>query len=307
MKTNQQKPLRPNTFVRVRPFQEIISSLDQEGKLDGLPFMPEMAKYCGKRFMISKRIERTCEETEGSMRYIRDVVFLEDLRCDGLAHGGCQKDCMIFWKEAWLQPEEQASEFDNEQILEDQAAAQLPSRTPDGLFICQSTELIKATTPVSFSYFLSYINDIQSKTYSILQVIRILIYAFLIRVRYRLKGTEYRYLRGQQEITPVESLNLQPGEWVQVKTKEEIEETLDLQGRNRGLQFNKDMIEYCGEIYRVLKRLEMMVHEPSQKLIRMKDTVILENIICEGCRRGMCPRESYFFWREIWLKRVDPS
>jgi hypothetical protein len=269
--------------------------------------MPEMAKYCGKRFMISKRIERTCEEIEGSMRHIRNVVFLEDLRCDGSAHGDCQKGCKIFWKEAWLQSEDQASGFQNEQISEDQAEALLPSKTSNGLYICQSTELIMATTPVSFSYFLSYIKDIQSKTYSISEVLRFLLYAFLIRVRYRLKGTEYRYLEGYQDATPEESLNLQPGEWVQVKTQDEIRETLDRYGTNRGLQFNRDMLEFCGETYRVLRRLETMVHEPSLELIHLKNTVILEESICEGCRRGLCPRESYFFWREIWLKRVDPS
>lgn len=307
MVSNKQKQFVQDTYVIVRPLPEILSTLDEGGTLDGMPFMPEMVNYSGKRFKISRRIERTCEEVEGSMRYIEDVVFLEDLRCDGSAHGDCQKACMLFWKDAWLEPVDQDSNSGNIQAPEDDIVAQLPTRTPDGNYVCQSTELVKATSPVSFKYFLTYINDIQSKNSTIYGVIRNLLFSFYVRVRYHLSGKEYRYLVGEQVETPRESLDLQPGEWVQVKTEAEIQETLDTKGRNRGLQFNQDMIEFCGRTFRVLTRLENMIDEPSQELIHLEDTVVLENSICEGCRRGGCPRASYFFWREIWLNRVEPS
>ncbi len=310
MTSNNQKPLLPNTCVRVRPLQEIVSTLDQDGTLDALPFMPEMTKYCGMRFLISKHIERTCEESGSDlldMRRIRSVVYLDHLRCDGSAHGDCQKGCMLFWKEAWLQPEDQASEFHEENVSEDQVAVQLSSRTPSGLYICQSTELIKATTPLAHLDFTSYIRDLRSKTYSILELIRMVSYAFLLRVRYYLTGTPFRHLEGRLVHTPEESLNLQPGEWVQVKTKEEIRETLDRHGMNRGLRFVMDMVHDCGGTFRVLRRLEKMIHEPSRKLIHVNNTVILEDSICKGCYmiKGGCPRESFNYWREIWLKRVD--
>ena len=35
-------------------------------------------------------------------RRLRDAVLLEDLRCDGSGHGGCQAGCRIYWKESWL-------------------------------------------------------------------------------------------------------------------------------------------------------------------------------------------------------------
>ena len=31
-----------------------------------------------------------------------DTVYLEDLRCDGSGHDGCQAGCRIYWKDAWL-------------------------------------------------------------------------------------------------------------------------------------------------------------------------------------------------------------
>jgi hypothetical protein len=34
-------------LVEVRSSAEIAATLDANGKLDGVPFMPEMARYCG--------------------------------------------------------------------------------------------------------------------------------------------------------------------------------------------------------------------------------------------------------------------
>lgn len=307
MKT--QRLLLPGISVKIRPLHEITSTLDQNGALDGLPFMPEMAPFCGRRFTISKRIERTCEESEKTMRCIQNVLFLDNLRCNGTAHGGCQKGCMIFWKEAWLQPVHNDTFLPDETVQEEQAAANFPSNIPGGTYICQATELVNATTPLSFLDLMSYFRDIRAKTYTIRELTRVLSYALFLRLRYYLTGTPFSYLEGQQAQTPDESLNLQPGEWVQVKTEEEIKDTLDRSGMNRGLRFTTDMISYCGGTYRVLRRLEKMIHEPTRKLIHLRNTVILEDSTCKGCHilKGGCPRENFNFWREIWLKRIHRS
>ena len=79
------------------------ATLDEKGTLGKLPFMPEMREFCGRQFRVSRRAFKTCvDDTE--MRQLDDTVFLEDVRCDGEAHGGCDKACLIFWKEAWLRP-----------------------------------------------------------------------------------------------------------------------------------------------------------------------------------------------------------
>ena len=46
---------------------------------------------------------RICDTVNytGSRR-IPNTVLLENLRCDGSGHDGCQAECRIFWKEAWL-------------------------------------------------------------------------------------------------------------------------------------------------------------------------------------------------------------
>jgi hypothetical protein len=54
---------------------------------------------------------------------------------------------------------------------------------------------------------------------------------------------EYPYGTGSTpEKTPSVDLRLQPGEWVRVKSKEEILKTLDKHDRNRGLWFDREML-----------------------------------------------------------------
>lgn len=303
--TNRDTVLLPGDVVRVRSWAEIVCTLDENGRLDGLPFMPEMMQLCGKRFTVSKRLERTCEETEGGMRRICNTVFLDTVRCEGTSHGGCQKACFIFWKEAWLQKDEGSSE---ENGNEPNSIERFPYEcsTAEGQYICQSTELIRATLPLSPLDIRCFVRDVRAKTYTPIQLMRICLYAAFLRIRHRMTGRSYRVLEGEQRKTPVSSLALQPGEVVRVKSKKEIEATLDVQGKNHGLAFTVEMLPFCGRTFRVLKRLERMIHEPTRELIHLDDTVILENATCDGCHilRGGCPRDNYHFWREIWLERA---
>src|SRR5262245_53466166 len=95
---------RSGDWVRVRSKQEILKTLDQDGRLDKLPFMPEMFAFCGQRFRVFKRAHKTCDPVfTGLARKINDTVHL-GTRCNGDSHGGCQAGCLIFWKEAWLEP-----------------------------------------------------------------------------------------------------------------------------------------------------------------------------------------------------------
>ena len=96
---------RKGDVVEVRSVGEVLATLDGSGALEGLPFMPEMLEFCGKTFRIARRAEKTC--VDGHPEAFREfknnnVVLLEELRCSGKAHGGCQRGCMLFWKEQWL-------------------------------------------------------------------------------------------------------------------------------------------------------------------------------------------------------------
>jgi hypothetical protein len=301
--------LRPGDIVEVRPWPEIRATLDENGMREGLAFMPEMLKHCGQRFVVSKRIERTCEETSGNMRRIRNAVFLDDLRCDGSAHDGCQLRCAIFWKEAWLRKLDK----DSARPTSPSSAGACPQPFPyqcklaDGQCICQSTELARATTALSPLDLRCYIRDIRARTYSVGKLARTVLYALFLRLRRYLTGRSYRVLRGScQGKTPQESLNLQPGDWVRVKSEAEIAGTLNQHGENRGLAFTVEMLPFCGHTCRVLGRVDRIIDQKARKMVDIKNTVVLKDVICDGCHslRGGCPRGNFHLWREIWLKRV---
>src|SRR3954453_17001004 len=94
--------LQPGEFVRVRPAAEIFAPLDERGMYEGLPFMPEMIKFCGRVLPVTQRADKTCAG-DGVVYRLYNTVHLQNVRCDGSAHDGCQAACLMFWKEAWLE------------------------------------------------------------------------------------------------------------------------------------------------------------------------------------------------------------
>jgi hypothetical protein len=50
-----------------------------------------------------------------------------------------------------------------------------------------------------------------------------------------------------------------------------------------------------------------MINDKTRRLMDIKNTVILEGVVCDGCHslRARCPRGSFLLWHEIWLKRVE--
>src|SRR3954470_23379586 len=96
--------LRVGEHVQVRSADEILATLYDRGELDSLPFMPEMLRFCGKRFRVYRRADKACDTIDWSrLRRMENAVHLAELRCDGSAHGGCQAGCLLYWKEAWLE------------------------------------------------------------------------------------------------------------------------------------------------------------------------------------------------------------
>lgn len=102
-----------------------------------------------------------------------------------------------------------------------------------------------------------------------------------------------------------ETLNLQPGEMVEVRSLEEIMSTLDDAGQHKGLRWMPSQQKYCGKQLKVYKRLETMILESTREIRKAKNTVLLEGAICDGEDWYGCDRSCFFFWREVWLKRIE--
>ena len=98
------KKPRVGDWLEVRSKEEILATLDKKGRMEELPFMPQMFQFCGQRFPVYKRAHKTCDWVYTvRSRWLPNGIHL-DLRCDGEAYGGCKAGCLIYWKEAWLKP-----------------------------------------------------------------------------------------------------------------------------------------------------------------------------------------------------------
>jgi len=113
--------------------------------------------------------------------------------------------------------------------------------------------------------------------------------------------------------TPSDSqvrLSFEPGEIVTIKSVEEIQKTLDSNGRCGGLQFMLGMRKYCGQDARVLKKVKTIFDERLWKMVRIRNAYLLENVTCDG--RDVfdgegCDRTCFFFWKSSWLKKKSPT
>jgi len=333
----QRLNLRIGELVEVRSEREILATLDETGRLGALPFMPEMLQYCGKRFRVYKLAHKACDSISNTGMYrMESAVHLAGTRCDGQAHGGCMATCMIYWKEAWLKrvgPDEPAPVADTFEPLPaatvvpasactlevlTRATRAEPDASGEERYSCQATEMPKAASVhISAWDVRQYVLDVRSGNARLLPMLRSLLIMvfnkyqkvskrFLPRPLLINGGQSFRFVSGTAEgRTPKEVLNLQPGELVEIKSKEEILQTLDKTGHNRGLRFDVEELRYCGTQARVLRRVNWIVDENTGKMLRLpNDCVILDGVICPGDYHQYCPRSIYPFWREIWLRRV---
>jgi hypothetical protein len=317
--------LRAGEWVEVRSLEEIVRTLDQNGCLEGLPFMPEMVQYCAKRFRVHKSAHKTCDTIERYViRRMQNAVHLEGLRCDGEAHGGCQAACLLFWKEAWLKRTHGPGEGEPDSAPSSTASAGYDmlrraadvsdeANAAEKRYRCQATELLRATTAVTRRDRWDprfYLRDLTSGNVTLREFTRYGLLAVVNAFMLRYFGRRYPGLCGLAgKQTPSAELNLCPGELVKVRSKHEIMRTLNAELKNRGLRFDVEMLPHCESEKRVLRRVDRIVDERTGRLIRFPQTsVILEGVVCSGhlsTYRMFCPRAVYPYWREIWLQRAE--
>lgn len=302
---------RPGDLVEVKSPAEILQTLDRNGALDRLPFMPEMVAYTGKRFRVLRRVVKVCAsgmKTGSTLRGFDtdDVVLLDGLRCSGTDHGGCQKACTIFWKEAWLRRADDA-ERTAEPSVSDLASLKqrLRAKSAPDVYFCQASELLCVTRELTKrERYTKWIDEIRVGNCGASEMAKRLGIFLYWKVRRILFGP---YGRGTNKATPTASLHLKAGEQVVVKTMDQITATLDARASNRGLWFSPNMRLLCSQKRCVEKPIEKLIVDGSGEMRHLRDTVFLEGSFC-SCSHiafGGCSRGEYVYWREIWLNRAD--
>lgn len=322
--------LRVGDVIEVRSQAEILETLDERGELDGLPFMPEMLASCGRRMTVHKVAHKVCDTISRSgMRRLSNAVYLTGARCDGQAHGGCQTACQTIWREQWLKrvaPGDPAPGTTDGGLGRGRDLLPLlvanARREPDTdgaeRFSCQATELLRAApTCLPVRDLGQYVRDVRTGNAGVWWAARAGLVSMFnqaqavstrvlpARLRFR-RGLRWRFLEGRiTGRTPTVKLDLQPGELVRIRSREEILATLDENLLNRGMGFDEEMSRFCGRVARVERRVDRCLDEKTGRMFTMKNPcIVLENNFCEGAYTVSCPREFIPFWREIWLERV---
>lgn len=311
-------PLKHGDEVEVRSAAEILATLDETGALAALPFMPEMIRYCGQRFVVDSTAERLCDTLEWSgSRRIPETVLLRELRCDGSGHDGCEAECRLLWKQAWLRRVEPGTPPRSQSAGEEAARAALlaltarntkpmnPERQPGDVYRCQVTELLRASGPTSR---FPYLAELTSGNVALGRYASVVARAAVWETRRKLKVFPNACLAPTRN-PPLKRppLDLRPGEWVRIRSREEIAETMDAKGGTRGLIFDREMLQYCGRTFRVKQRITRFLHDDGRMVNLKSAAVKLEGVTCSGdysVGRWFCPRAIYSFWREDWLERV---
>jgi hypothetical protein len=335
--------LKVGDLVEVRSKEEILATLDADGTLESMPFMPEMLQYCGRQIAVAAVAHKTCDTAHRTGgRKLDRMVHLNGARCDGSAHGGCEADCNLFWREEWLRPvsPEQrrtsaksgarpARGCTEERLHEATRATLLSAKTPP--YRCQATQLFAASSALTWWDLRQYVYDVRTGNHRFGQVVRVLCLAATYQLMrlplgYRMFRSLYGWLHvrltgqppphvtgiiPQGATTPVESLGLRAGELVRVKPVNQIAATLNVTNKNRGMLFDVEEVPYCGKSFRVRGRVTRIINERSGCMLSMQSPcIILESVVCQGHYsqgRLLCPRAITPYWRENWLERAGPG
>jgi hypothetical protein len=320
--------LRVGDWVEVRSKEEILKTLDSKGQIDGMPFMPEMFSFCGKRFQVYKSAHKTCDTvfpTRG--RRVDEAVHLET-RCDGQAHGGCEAACLLFWKEAWLKPVQDGSPASSETLVKIQgangsaaattgcaesdvwaAAQKFDTTSGETKYECQATQLPYMTRDLDWWDLSQYVDDYLSGNVGLWRMFCGLVYSayyaliqagiglgpvlrwFYDKAHPLWRGTKLPRKAGTIPVgqpTPAGTLNLQPGELVRVKSHEAILATLNTENKNRGICWDAELVPFCGGTYRVHSRVHKIVNEKTGKMQEMKNPCIILEAVVCEARYSNC-------------------
>jgi hypothetical protein len=329
--------LKVGDVVEVLSEEEILATLDENGEFDSLPFMPEMARFCGQRMIVFKVAFKLCDTINHSgMRRMVDAVHLREspndfagVRCDGSAHDGCEQACLIYWKHAWLRkvahddpaPAPTQHRTSESRLLPLLELSTKKGKAEDGkdVWRCQGTEILRAAPRlIPFKEVGQLVEDVRTGNVSLFWALR----AFAVTAYNKIQGASTKRLppwlwikggrrwgdlRGRVHgRTPAGVSQFRPGDLVRVRSRDEVAATLNEKMLNRGLGFDSELARLCGRLARVERHVSHIIDEKTGKIVDLKTpTVVLEGIYCTGAYAMSCPRAFTPYFREAWLEKVD--
>ena len=302
----------PGDMVEIKSLPEILSTLNADGSLGGMPFQPEMIRFCGQRVRVFRCLDKIYDYGRTRlMRRLPGSLLLSNLRCDGNAHGGCQASCYLIWRVEWLRHSTESSAAARGDAPADPAlvpAVVAGGVLKNGMHRCQFTDLHACSREYGWQAWRKDLTPLVSGNYSLCAWLVALLTRHFNTVQKLRRGQTFPAMSGIGAHLSPEGPALSQGDRVVVRSAEEIARTLNRSGKNRGLWFDTDMIKHCGHEYRVQSRIERIIDDSNGQMRQMKSPCIaLEGIDYSGEGLNFNAQHDPTFWRECWLRRVDEA
>jgi hypothetical protein len=140
---------------------------------------------------------------------------------------------------------------------------------------------------------------------------------FFLFVRYIKNLFGIKYYTGSQKVVSGLKIAEKPshnpsiineGDIVRIRSREEIIATLNERNKLEGCFFMQEMFNYCGNQYKVIRKVENFFDEANMEMRKARKTYLLEGLHCSGKITGYstkCDRNCYSFWKEAWLEKVQ--
>src|SRR5688572_8939586 len=100
-------------------------------------------------------------------------------------------------------------------------------------------------------------------------------------------------------------LTYKVGDWVEVRSLEEILPTLDADGALGGTPFMPEMVQFCGQRFPVHKSAHKGCDTVFPVRSRWFDDAVHLRTRCDGQAHDGCQAGCLLYWKTAWLKRVD--
>jgi hypothetical protein len=122
--------LQQGERVRVKPFSEILKTLDSNYRNRGLYFDTDMVPFTEREYEVEVRVNQIIDEKTGKMIRIKtDAIMLKDVVCGG-HYAFCRRFCPraipSYWREIWLERVSEKVELSSTDVEASQGKRVLP-------------------------------------------------------------------------------------------------------------------------------------------------------------------------------------
>ena len=297
--------------VEVKSWPEICATLDEQGCLEQMPFMPEMLAMCGKRARVFRCVHRLFDYRKTrKMRHMEGTVLLIGAVCNGSSHGGCEAACHTIWKSAWLRrPDGGLGTADipksahRPEPITDTDALQFGIRPPR--YGCQLTQLNSSSQPIGNWSITNFFRPLIAGNVTLAAFVVAWLTHHFDELQHLRQGVGFpAFDLASRDSASSKEMRLTVGDQVVVRSSAEIRATLDDQLMHKGMWLEPDMLNHCGHRHCVQAEIRKLIDIVTGEMRTMKTPAfLLQDVHFSGERQLFNAQYEPLFWRAAWLRR----